>query len=210
MLEAITSFVPIITSGITGIATVVLSIITWRYVKLTQGILETHNEPRIKITIKPNEYAHITDPLGDWNAGKLEANLYTIAIENIGTGTAKEIKFKKHPFPNLKLNEVFQNIKIHPKEHYTLVTTRAALEREAVNGFIEYEISYKSSTDKEITDSFKISITTINLTPPSYYNINLISEGILAIAKEYTGRNIRQEIQRASENASNIMDNNKE
>ena len=210
MLEATTTFGPIITSVITGLATVVLAIITWRYVKLTKDILETHNEPRIKITIEPYQYAHITtESIDDWNK-KLEANLYTIAIENIGTGAAKEIKIKKDPFPGIKLNEVLQKSKIYPKQRYELITSKAAIEKKAVNGFIEYEISYKSSTDKEIKDSFKISIATINLTPAQNDRMEYISRGILAIAEQYTGRNIHQGIKKASEDAANIIDNNKE
>ena len=211
MLEAITTFGPIITSVITGLATVVLVIITGRYVKLTKDILETHNEPRIKITIEPHIFAHtITESIDDWNTGKLEANLYTIAIENIGTGTAKEIKIKKDPFPGLKLNEVLQKSKMYPKQRYELITSKATIEKKAANGFIEYEISYKNSTDKEIKDSFKISTTTINLTPTAEDEMEYISRSILAIAKKYTGRNIQQEIKKASEAVANEIDNNKD
>ena len=194
-----------------AIVTTILIATTMYYSWLTKKIMETYSTPNIKITIEPNQYAHITTESTDiWNKGKLEVNLYTIAIENIGTGAAKEIKIKKDPFPNLKLNEVLQKSKIYPKQRYELITSKATIEKKAINGFIEYEISYKSSTDKEIKDSFKISITTINLTPTPEYSTELISKGILAIAEKYTGKNIQQEIKKASEDIENIIDNNKE
>ena len=195
-----------------AIVTTILIATTMYYSWLTKEIMETYNTPNIKITIEPFPYAHITAESTDtWNKGKLEGNLHTIAIENIGTGAAKEIKITKDPFPGLKLNEAFQNSTIYPKQRYELIMSKEDIEKKAINGFIEYKISYKSPTNKEIKGSFKISITAINLTPvPTLgYDITLISKGILAIAGQYTGRNIQQEIKKASEGIGNIL-NNKE
>ena len=193
-----------------AIVTTILIATTMYYSWLTKEIMETYNTPNIKITIEPHQYAHITTESTDiWNKGKLEANLYTIAIENIGTGAAKEIKITKDPFPCLKLNEVLQKSTIYPKQRYELIMIKEDIEKKAINGFIEYKISYKSLTNKERKGSFKISITAINLTPvpPLGDDITLISKGILAIAERYTGRNIQQEINEASENIANILNN---
>lgn len=193
-----------------AIVTTILIATTMYYSWLTKKIMETYNTPNIKITIEPHKIAQVaTESIDMWKTGKLEVNLCTIAIENTGTGAAKEVKIKKDPFPDLKFNEVFQKSKIYPKQRYELIVSKATIEKNAINGFIEYEISYKSSTDKEIKDSFKISITTINLTPAPEYNTELISKGILAIAEQYTGRNIQQEIKKVSEDIENIIDNNK-
>ena len=73
----------------TGIATVVLAIITWRYVRLTKHILEEHrlmrldaNKPEIVVSLLPHE-THIA-----W---------VMLCVENIGTGLARHVKFTADP-----------------------------------------------------------------------------------------------------------------
>ena len=63
---------------VTALATVVLAIITWRYVRLTKEILKTSDKPEILIFLFPNE-----------------KSLYRIdlCIQNIGTGFASDVKF---------------------------------------------------------------------------------------------------------------------
>ena len=201
----------IIASVITGGATVVLAIITWCYVKLTKDILETYNTPNITIKIAPYKFAGTTTESTDiWDTGKLQVYLYTIAIENTGTGAAKDIKIIKDPFPNLGLSKAIQKSEMQPKERYGLVTSKKTIEEKAINGFIEYEISYKSLTGKEKKNPITIPLSTIDLTPVQEDSMFFISQGILAIAEQYTGRNIYQEIKKELEGAANIIDNNKE
>ena len=73
----------------TGIATVVLAIITWRYVRLTKHILEEHrlmrldaNKPEIVVSLLPHG-AHFA-----W---------VMLCVENIGTGIARHLKFTADP-----------------------------------------------------------------------------------------------------------------
>ena len=214
MLEVILAIAAIVVGVTTAVATVALAFITRRYAKLTKDILETHNEPRIKIKIEPHKFAHLprttTEFVDTWKAGKLMANLYTISIENIGTGAAKEIKITKDPFSDVRFKEMLQGSKMFPKERYELIVSKAVIEKSAVNGFVEYEISYKSPTDKEIKDSFAIPITTINLIPSQESDIDLMSKGILAITKKYTGRDIKQEHENGSKTLEKMIDSNQD
>lgn len=73
----------------TGIATVVLAIITWKYVRLTKHILEEQrlmrldaNKPEIVVSLLPHE-THI--------------NWVMLCVENIGTGLARHVKFTANP-----------------------------------------------------------------------------------------------------------------
>ncbi len=208
MLETIVAAIP---AGITAIATAALAFITWRYVKLTNKILETYNTPNITIKIAPYKVAGIIrESLDIRETGKLEAYLYTIVIENTGTGAAKGIKIIKDPFPDLGLSKAIQKSEMQPKERYGLITSKKTIEEKAINGFIEYEISYKSLTGKEKKNPITIPLTTIDLTPVQEDSMFVISCGILAIAEQYTGRNIYQEIKKELEDAANIIDNNKE
>ena len=208
MLETIIAAIP---AGITAIATAALAFITWRYVKLTNKILETYNTPNITIKIAPYKFAGaITESANIWETGILKVHLYTIVIENTGTGAAKDIKIIKDPFPNLGLSKAIQKIEMHPKERYGLITSKKTIEEKAINGFIEYEISYKSLTGKEKKNPITIPLATINLKPIQEDSMFFISQGILAIAEKYTGRDIYQEIKKVLEDGANIIDNNKE
>ena len=208
MLETIVAAIP---AGITAIATAALAFITWRYVKLTNKILETYNTPNITIKIAPYKFAGaIRESTNIWDTGKLKVHLYTIVIENTGTGAAKDIKIIKDPFPNLRLSKAIQKSEMQPKERYGLVTSKKTIEEKAINGFIEYEISYKSLTGKEKKNPITIPLTTIDLTPVPEDSMFFISQGILAIAEQYTERNIYQEIKKELEDMANIIDNNKE
>ena len=208
MLETIVAAIP---AGITAIATAALAFITWRYVKLTNKILETYNTPNITIKIAPYKFAGATrESTNIWDTGKLKVHLYTIVIENTGTGAAKDIKIIKDPFPNLRLSKAIQKSEMQPKERYGLVTSKKTIEEKAINGFIEYEISYKSLTGKEKKNPITIPLTTIDLTPVPEDSTFFISQGILAIAEQYTERNIYQEIKKELEDMANIIDNNKE
>lgn len=80
---------PELSALMTGIATVVLAIITWRYVRLTKHILEEHrlmrldaNKPEIVVSLLPHE-THI--------------NWVMLCAENIGTGLARHVKFTADP-----------------------------------------------------------------------------------------------------------------
>ena len=207
-METIVAAIP---AGITAIATAALAFITWRYVKLTNKILETYNTPNITIKIAPYKFAGATrESTNIWDTGKLKVHLYTIVIENTGTGAAKDIKIIKDPFPNLRLSKAIQKSEMQPKERYGLVTSKKTIEEKAINGFIEYEISYKSLTGKEKKNPITIPLTTIDLTPVPEDSMFFISQGILAIAEQYTERNIYQEIKKELEDMANIIDNNKE
>lgn len=196
-----------------AIVTTILIATTMYYSWLTKEIVETYNTPNIKITIEPHLYAIVesTESLADsWYKPKLEGNFYTIAIENIGTGAAKEVKITKDPL-GAKLNEVLQNSTIYPKQRFELQIGKEAIEENAIDGCIEYKISYKSLTNKEKKGCFKIPITAIKIVPvPTLeYDITLISRSIRAIAQQYTGRDMQQEMRQASEDLGNIL-NNKE
>ena len=114
-----------------AIVTTILIATTMYYSWLTKEIMETYNTPNIKITIEPFLYAITAESTDTWNKGKLEGNLHTIAIENIGTGAAKEIKITKDPFPGLKFNEAFQKSTIYPKQRYELIMSKEDIEKKA-------------------------------------------------------------------------------
>lgn len=61
---------------VTALATGVLAVITWRYVRLTRDILKATNKPEIIIFLRFNQYGTIS-----------------LRIENIGTGYASDVKF---------------------------------------------------------------------------------------------------------------------
>ena len=75
---------------IIGIATVVLVGITGIYVYLTWRLLKANNTPEIAISLRPHE-AHI--------------NIVMLCVENVGTGTAHNLRFKTVPasIPNLDI-----------------------------------------------------------------------------------------------------------
>ena len=64
---------------ITATATVVLAVITWRYVCLTGRLIKAADRPKIAIYLRPDE------------ANK---NCAMLSVENIGTGPAHDIQFK--------------------------------------------------------------------------------------------------------------------
>jgi hypothetical protein len=69
----------IIFSAVVAIATMVYAILTWRLVSETRKMREVQTEPKISITIQPREA---------W------INFIDMVIQNIGLGTAYNIKFK--------------------------------------------------------------------------------------------------------------------
>lgn len=60
---------------VTAIATAVLTIITWRYVRLTRDILKTTNKPQIILFLR-------------YEGGKV-----SLCVQNIGTGYASDVDF---------------------------------------------------------------------------------------------------------------------
>jgi hypothetical protein len=63
---------------ITGIATVVLVVITGVYVYFTWRLLKVTNQPEIVVSLRPHE-AHI--------------NVVMLYVENVGTGVARKVRF---------------------------------------------------------------------------------------------------------------------
>ena len=84
-METIIGVITAIVGLITGGATVVLAVITWRYVRLTRDILEENRlmrldaqKPEIAIYLRSHP-AHIV--------------LLYLRVENIGTGAAHDLQF---------------------------------------------------------------------------------------------------------------------
>ena len=76
-LESVNNFLNANDGTITAIATVVLAIITFWYARLTRGILKASNKPEILVSLVPHE---------------IYTNTIYLCIQNIGTGSATDIK----------------------------------------------------------------------------------------------------------------------
>lgn len=76
--------------AIIGIATLVLVIIIGYYAYLTWRLLKANDTPEIVISLRPHE---------------ISVNLVMLCIENVGTGTAHDVKFTTNPssIPNLDI-----------------------------------------------------------------------------------------------------------
>ena len=75
-LESTLKFLNDNSGAITALATVILVVITWWYVRLTKMMLKTSNTPVVRIFLHASESS------------------ITLCVENIGTGFAQDIKFK--------------------------------------------------------------------------------------------------------------------
>ena len=82
-------------SAIVGIATVVLVNITICYTYLTWRLLKASDTPEIAISLRPHE---------------ISVNLVMLCIENVGTGTAHDVKFTTNPSSIPNLDIPFENI----------------------------------------------------------------------------------------------------
>ena len=75
-LDSVINFLNDNSGAITVITTVILVIITWRYVRLTKLMLKASNTPVVRIFLHASGFS------------------ITLCVENIGTGFAQDIKFK--------------------------------------------------------------------------------------------------------------------
>ena len=69
---------------ITAIATVVLVIITWRYVRLTDSLLKATYKPQILVSLRYEEFIGSSGSSLHWQ---------NICVKNIGVGLARKVKF---------------------------------------------------------------------------------------------------------------------
>ena len=74
-LDAVINFLNENSGAITALATVILTAITWRYVRLTKMMLRASNIPVVRLFLYAREY-----------------NI-TLCVQNIGIGFARDIKF---------------------------------------------------------------------------------------------------------------------
>ena len=81
--------------AIIGIATVVLVIITIRYTYLTGRLLKANDTPEIAISLRPHE---------------ISVNLVMLCIENVGTGSAHDVRFTTNPSSIPSLDIPFEKI----------------------------------------------------------------------------------------------------
>ena len=81
--------------AVIGIATVVLVSITVCYTYLTWRLLKANDTPEIAISLRPHE---------------ISVNLVMLCIENVGTGTAHDVKFTTDPSSIPSLDVPFEKI----------------------------------------------------------------------------------------------------
>lgn len=74
-LESIIKFLNLNSGAITALATVILVIITWWYVRLTKNMLKATNTPEIQMFLYRNK------------------SYITLCLQNVGPGFASDIKF---------------------------------------------------------------------------------------------------------------------
>ena len=74
-LASIITFLNDNNGAITALATVILVIITWRYVQLTKQMLKAANTPIVRLFLHGSRHS------------------FTLCVQNIGTGFARDIKF---------------------------------------------------------------------------------------------------------------------
>ena len=144
----------------TGIATVVLAIITWRYVRLTKHILEEHrlmrldaNKPEIMVSLLPHE-THIA-----W---------VMFYVENIGTGLARHLKFTADPSSISSFDRPLEEIGFLKREIEVLAPGRKmqSFLVSAVGKFDELKqqplkitVTYKDSEDGEYAETFPLDFS---------------------------------------------------
>ena len=88
ILQPITEFAQSVnwSPWVTAVATIVLAILTYRYVKLTRKILATQSEPCVILTV-----VHDDD----------RATVLQLVARNVGTGLAHDIRFEfSRPLPS--------------------------------------------------------------------------------------------------------------
>ena len=76
MTEIITTIVMAASAFATAGATIILVVITKRYVQLTQGILKATNKPKVILFLRHSRYS------------------ISLCVQNIGTGYASDVEFK--------------------------------------------------------------------------------------------------------------------
>lgn len=144
----------------TGIATVVLAIITWRYVRLTKHILEEHrlmrldaNKPEIMVSLLPHE-THLA-----W---------VMLCVENIGTGLARHLKFTADPSSISSFDRPLEEIGFLKREIGVLAPGRKmqSFLVSAVGKFDELKqqplkitVTYKDSEDGEYEEEFPLEFS---------------------------------------------------
>ena len=154
MLEVIVAIAVIIT----GIATFVLAVTTWRYVRLTKDILEENRQMRIdaqtpKIAINPCCF-FVREP---------NRTLICLCIENVGPGSAYDVQFKT--YPNFKMSAWHSLEDVHiirkginylkPGGQKNCEITRNEFERQK-EILLNITVSYKDSRNKEYREHFCI------------------------------------------------------
>lgn len=144
----------------TGIATVVLAIITWRYVRLTKHILEEHrlmrldaNKPEIVVSLLPHG-AHFA-----W---------VMLCVENIGTGIAHHLKFTADPSSISSFDRPLEEIGFLKREIEVFAPGRKmqSFLVSAVGKFDELKqqplkitVTYKDSEDVEYKEDFPLDFS---------------------------------------------------
>ena len=144
----------------TGIATVVLAIITWRYVRLTKHILEEHrlmrldaNKPEIVVSLLPHE-THFA-----W---------VMLCVENIGTGLARHLKFTADPSSISSFDTPLEEIGFLKREIEVFAPGRKmqSFLVSAVGKFDELKqqplkitVTYKDSEDGEYAETFPLDFS---------------------------------------------------
>ncbi len=154
MLEVIVAIAVIIT----GVATFVLAVTTWRYVRLTKDILEENRQMRIdaqKPKIAINPYCSLVR--------ETSITLICLRIENIGPGPAYDVQFETDLNFRLNMSISLGNIYIFkkginylkPGGQKNCQITRNELERQKETP-LKIAVTYKDWRNKEYNESFCI------------------------------------------------------
>ena len=75
---------------ITAIATGVLAVITWRYVRLTKQMLEASDKPEIVVRLLCSGSASVPVASTEYT----ERPVLILSVKNVGSGVARKIKFE--------------------------------------------------------------------------------------------------------------------
>ena len=139
---------------ITAIATGVLTVITWRYVRLTQKYVQLTQE-MLRATNKPEVIAFLY----------YKSGAYSLCVENIGTGYASDVRFtgdlsfqlKSHKLGEL---EPFKNgIDYSGAGHKTRTSLSRHPEVTSLpKSSFKITITYKDSTNTEYTKTFSFNL----------------------------------------------------
>ena len=89
-IQEISTIVIAATALITAIATIVLAIVTWRYVRLTREMLEHSYKPEVVVRLLHRNVTRIQVEATEYTDGAV----ISLSVKNIGSGVARKIEFE--------------------------------------------------------------------------------------------------------------------